>query len=343
MVEELMDNKTSSLRVVRYKAMVLLMRLLSVGMLAVVALFLLPLAVPYVKNAFSFKYIRVAMGIEKAISSFVHGIIPTVVTGHDLTRWIVVISALLLWGLFSSLKERYRNTIYNVKVRREYEDWKSQMHLSEDAKILSPLKEKLKNLQGASNTDREELLKLFAETKRKLDSMGRDLAFLSIDVVDSTGLKEGEEKAAIEYDFKEYKNFVESKLKANGALKSTWTPDGVMSCFPAVDAAVAAAQEVVGGLDAFNKHVKTIRKDFRVRCGINAGYVYFDDSIPMEEMSDRVIDIAGHMQKHAPPNTVCIAKPAIEPMKERSGFVPVSKVVDGYEMYVWERRKIPRQ
>jgi hypothetical protein len=85
-----------------------------------------------------------------------------------------------------------------------------------------------------------------------------------------------------------------------------------------------------------------MKRDFVVRCGINAGYVYFDESIPLEEMSDRAIDIAGHMQKHAPPNSICIAKPAIEPLEDRTGFVQTTKIVDGYEVYMSERRKSPR-
>ena len=44
------------------------------------------------------------------------------------------------------------------------------------------------------------------------------------------------------------------------------------------------------------------------RCGVNAGYVHFDEATPMEAMSDRVIDIAGHMQKYAEPNTVAVAR-----------------------------------
>jgi hypothetical protein len=60
-------------------------------------------------------------------------------------------------------------------------------------------------------------------------------------------------------------------------------------------------------------------------------------------MSDRVIDVAGHMQKQAAPNSICIAKPAIEPLKERTGFFPISRIVDGYEVYIWDRRKNPRE
>ncbi len=232
------------MQILPYKPIILLMRLLGIGTLIVIVIFLLPLAIPYIKDALSFKGIKVALNIEKSVSSFIQGIIPTKIAGKDMTRWIVIIAAFLLNRLFSNLRERYGDKMTKLRVRRDYEEWKKQMHLSDDAKVLTPIREKLESLQPMHKKDREELLRLFAETKRKLDTMGRDLAFLSIDVVDSTGLKVGEEKATIEYDFKEYKRFVESKLAANGTLKSAWTPDGVMSCLPTVDAAVRAAREL---------------------------------------------------------------------------------------------------
>ena len=328
-------QETNSTRSLLYKAIILSMRLLGIATLAILIISLLPLAIPYFKKVLPVEFVDTALNIEKSLFLFVQKITPMENVGKGLTRLIVVVVAFTLNRLFARLQERYETKVAKLQVKKDYETWKAEMHLSDDAKVLTPLKEKLESLQPARKTDRDELLKLFAETKKKLDAMGRDLAFLSIDVVDSTGLKGGEEKAAIEFDFKEYKNFVEGKLMANGSLKSTWTPDGVMSCFPTVDAAVRAAREVINGLEAFNRNVKTMRKDFRVRCGVNAGYVYFDESLPLEEMSDRVIDVAGHMQKQAHPNTICIAKPAIEPMQERDGFSAAGKFVDGYEIYMW--------
>lgn len=325
-----------------YRILILVLQLLTLCALSIIVIFLLPLAIPYIKNALSFKYIRIAMNIERDISLFVQNIIPTKISGSDWTRWIIIGASFLFWMSLNGFKERYRGKLANLKIKKDYEEWKANVDIPEDSKVIAPLSKKIDKLQTANKKDREELLKLFAETKKKLDSMGRDLAFLSIDVVDSTGLKQGEEKASIEYDFREYKNFVENKLRKNGVLKSAWTPDGVMSCFPTVDAAVNAAREVISGIDDFNR-VKTMKRDFSVRCGINAGYVYFDDTLPLEEMSDRVIDIAGHMQKQALPNSICIAKPAIEPLEDRSGFFCTSKIVDGYEVYMSDRRKVPRE
>ena len=332
-----------SLRILPYTGIRILAGILGICCLFLIVLFLLPLAVPYIQDARSFQYIKTAMSMEKSISSHVQQIIPTKIAGKNMTRWIIIVAAFILYGTFSNMKEWARSKAARLKVMRDYEDLKKEKNLADDADVLTPLKETIQNLQTANKKDRGELLKLFAETKKKLDAMGRDLAFLAIDVVDSTGMKIGEEKAAIEYDFKEYKNVVDGKLKAEGSIKSAWTPDGVMTCFNTVDEAVKAARAILTGLEDFNRNVKTMRRDFQIRCGINAGYVYFDETLPLEEMSDRVIDVAGHMQKQAAPNSICIAKPAIEPLQDRSGFFPVSKVVDGYEIYVWDRRKSPRE
>lgn len=331
------DNLESTFRSAFLKVSSVVARILSVLCIAVILIFLLPLAVPFFDNAKSFGYIQSGLDIEHKISVVVKQSVPTQIGGKDMTRWIVVIGMFILSSTFSRASIRFTGNAEYLKFKRNVDQWKADMHLSENAIILSPLNQKLEQLKTAKKKDREQLLKEFAETKRKLDEMGRDLAFLAIDVVDSTGMKEREERAIVEHDFKEYKRFVERTLTAHGCLKSAWTPDGVMSCFTSVDAAVKTAREVITGLEAFNRDVKSMTRDFMVRCGVNSGFVYFDDSVPLEEISDRVIDIAGHMQKHAKPNSVCVAKPTIEPLNERGGFEPSGQTVDGYEVYEWKK------
>ncbi|HET6618034.1 MAG TPA: hypothetical protein VFH69_09505, partial [Gemmatimonadota bacterium] len=94
-------------------------------------------------------------------------------------------------------------------------------------------------------------------------------------------------------------------------------------------------KDVIRGLRHFNDDLKLMKSDFRVRCGVNSGYVYMDDDVPLEEVSDRVIDIAGHMQKHAEPMTVSVAKTVVEPLTDRAGFQETPKIVDGYQVYAW--------
>ncbi len=76
-----------------------------------------------------------------------------------------------------------------------------------------------------------------------------------------------------------------------------------------------------------------------IRCGINTGRLFFDDSLPLEQITDRVIDIASHMQKHAEPNTIYIAKQVIKPMDYIKGFVKTSVDIDGLNVYRWDDKK----
>lgn len=250
-------------------------------------------------------------------------------------RWILAAILFGLSRLMAAVDARSRGSLRYVRFQLDYAKWKHDHNVPDDAPVLSPVNQVLAQLQQGRLGKRDDLLKVFAETKRKLDQIGRDLAFLSIDVVDSTGIKLGEERAAVEHDFKEYKKFVEGRMLAHGSLKTTWTPDGTMACFSTVDAAVEAAKDLLSDLPAFNRDIKTMRRNFVLRCGVNMGYVYFEESLPLEEMSDRTIDIAGHLQKSAEPNTVRIAKPAIEPLAARQGFEPTGKHVLGYEVYDW--------
>lgn len=183
-------------------------------------------------------------------------------------------------------------------------------------------------------SQREQLLELYAQTKKSLEEQKKNLSFLAIDVVDSTGMKLGEDSALAERDFRQYKKLVERVIAAHKGLKAAWTPDGVMICFASVQNAVQAAQDLIRGLDHFNRSVKTIKADFKVRCGINAGNVLFDESVKMEEMTDRNIDIAGHMQKYAQANTIYVGAHAIEGIRAH-GFRPAQKQVDGHEVYEW--------
>jgi class 3 adenylate cyclase len=310
--------------------------------LCLIAIFGLALAAPLVKGAASFPVVRELLGFERSLAASVRALVPHTFQGKDITELLVLGVAIFLALEANVLRGHFRKKLENLAAFEQFEMLTAQRHLRSDDRVLAPLKEKLESLQeNAKPADREELLRVFAETKKKLDAMGRDLAFLAVDIVDSTGMKVGEEQGIVERDFREYKKLVDGKIKEFGALKTAWTPDGIMICLPSVDVAVRLAQDLISGLEAFNKHVKTIKRDFRIRCGINYGYVYFDPAVPMEEMSDRVIDVAGHMQKYAAPNSIAIAKQAIEPVHTREGFVTAGRVVDGYEVFTWPKDEPP--
>lgn len=308
---------------------------LSIGVLVLIPVLLLPLILPFLENVLPYGLFYSLIGLDKSISEFIFDSMPFNISMNIFLSAVVVLLIILLY-FFNNQRKYFNGLALRSGVRSDYEALKEKTHLSDSSKVLTPLKERLDAEAVFGNGDRDELIKLFAETKKKLDNMGQDLAFLSIDIMDSTGMKQGEEKASIEHDFKEYKLMVDKIISRHKAVKSAWTPDGVMICFSDIEDAVNAGKDVIRSLDNFNRNIKTIKQNFRVRCGVNSGFVYCDESTPMEEMSDRVIDIAGHMQKYAQANSIFMGKAAVWPLQDRSGFEPAGKEVDGLEAVVWK-------
>jgi class 3 adenylate cyclase len=314
-------------------------KLAAIAALIVIILMILPYPLRYVEDADRYEYVQKAVDLgttaRERLGAKIREYVPTRIAGEDRTLWFLVGGFLLVEIMAARVGGAFGARADYLKLKQKVESWEKDMGLSKDSAVTSTLNAKLTALKDGTKEDREELLKIFAETKRKLSGMGRELAFLSIDIVDSTKMKIGEEQETVEYDFKQYKTFVDDILKANGVIKVAWTPDGIMACFSNIDTAVKTGKDVIRGLRHFNSETKLMKSDFRVRCGVNSGYVYMDDDVPLEEVSDRVIDIAGHMQKHAEPMTVSVAKTVVEPMTDRAGFQETPKIVDGYQVYAW--------
>jgi class 3 adenylate cyclase len=273
--------------------------------------------------------------ILKHTAPLLHRYVPTNIAGSDRSDWILIGIAILITVISGSLAQRAQTAVNRRLLRKSAQAWRRKEGVKPGSKLDTALETTLRMAESGKTINRQELLKVFAETKKKLDTFGREVAFLAIDVVGSVGMKAGEDPAAVQYDFEEYRKLVERIFRARGVLKTAWTPDGVMACFAHVEDACQSGKDVIKSLKAFNRDVKVSKADFSVRCGVNAGLVYFDDSTPLETISDRVIDVAGHMQKHAEPNTVLVARKIIEPLRQLEEFAHTTQVVDGYEASVW--------
>jgi class 3 adenylate cyclase/tRNA A-37 threonylcarbamoyl transferase component Bud32 len=187
-----------------------------------------------------------------------------------------------------------------------------------------------------SKRSREELLKRYRELEDALKSSKRKrCAFLSIDVVGSTKMKQGETDTAIAATFQAYEEMLNRIFQEHGAWKVAWTPDGVMVCFLQLDLAVAAGQQVLKSLKEFNTTDNKLRTSFRVRSGLNEGEVAIYEDSKLEKVADHVIDVAGHMQKQGAPNTLWLGAEVYNVLSDKSGFRATGEVVDGLEAYEW--------
>lgn len=261
--------------------------------------------------------------------------IPTNIAGADRSDWILAALAIAVTMISGTIARRLQMIHGRRTLRMSADTWRKEAKVSPGSKLDQELETTLRMAESGKTVNRQELLRVFAETKKKLETFGREVAFLAIDVAGSAAMKTGEDPSSVQYDFEEYRKLVERIFRARGVLKAAWTPDGVMACFTHVEDACQAGKDVIKSLKRFNQEIKLSKAEFKVRCGVNAGLVYFDESTPLETISDRIIDVAGHMQKHAEPNTVLVARKIIEPLRQLEEFAHTTQVVDGYEASVW--------
>lgn len=260
--------------------------------------------------------------------------IPHSYNNIELNSLIAAIIFIFLNHFISMGEEKIEGQL-NKKRSNKLKHWREKIKDTLPANQLKEFDKRLEKLNAGNKTDRKQLISEFATLKKKLDSMAQYMAFLSADVVDSTGMKRDEDPYIAAHDFDEYNNLLIGCLKENHVLKYALTPDGMMSCFRTTDDAVNAARMLISRLKTFNHTKKQIKRDFHVRCGINGGLVYIDEEIPLEQISDRVIDIAGHMQKYAKPDCINIAASVIEPLKTRAGFNETLNIIDEQKVYEW--------
>lgn len=187
-----------------------------------------------------------------------------------------------------------------------------------------------------SEKSREELLKRYREIEKALKTSKRKrCTFLSIDIVGSTQMKIGERETEIAATFQAYEEMLRKIFDQYGAWKQAWTPDGVMICFLQPELGVAAAQRVLQSLKKFNEADNKLRTPFRVRCGINEGEVPIYEDSRLEKVADRVIDVAGHMQKQGKVDSIWLSVETFNLLTDKSGFRPTDQEVDGYKAYEW--------
>jgi class 3 adenylate cyclase len=190
--------------------------------------------------------------------------------------------------------------------------------------------------QVDSEQARDYLLKRYREIESALrESKRKRCVFLSIDVVGSTRMKESERELPVTITFQAYMKMLEEIFRRHSAWKESWTPDGVMVCFLELDAAVAAAQEVLRRLRTFNRTENLLRSRLSVRCGLNEGEVPIFEDSKLEKIAHRAIDISGHMQKNAKPDTLWLSAEVHKKLKKRSGFRPTGTSVDGLQAFEW--------
>jgi len=234
-----------------------------------------------------------------------------------------VFDALMLW-----LTGRVRKRLPLPDEEEALSTSASSMGISVPSTLLA--------LAAVSEKARVKLQRRHARVERRLrEAKRRRCAFLSIDVVDAEEMKLGVVPEKVAHGFNAYEEMLAEVFQLTSAWKVAWTTDGVMVCFLDVRHALDAAQRVLQGLKALNSGLDEFRQPFRVRCGLNEGEVVIFEDSKLEKVADHVIDVAGHMQKKARPNSLWLSSEVYDHLEEKSGFHPANARVDGLTVLEW--------
>jgi len=265
----------------------------------------------------------------------------TVVKGYETMPAIIavvlyVVSAIIsgqLKRMVARVNEQYQRRI--VETRRQPKKVVEAEGLAFSSEGAGRSRGLLGGLLHRKETERDKALHDFAVAKKKLEKSRQHLAFLSTDVVGSTRIKMGQDPLLVEKLFREYRRFIEDILKKYRHKASSWTPDGVMTCFPQLELATGAARELLKNLPAFNKEKNPLEFPVEVRCGANMGEVFYDEHTPLELLSDPVLDLTGHLQKSAAPNSLLITAGCFEQLRDQAGYNQAPFDVDGVPVFEW--------
>jgi len=158
---------------------------------------------------------------------------------------------------------------------------------------------------------RKELLRQLIELQDELRVGERTLTFLSVDIVESTGIKAECEPLAAEYSFGEYSRYACRIAQQFGGSLHSAAGDGLLFAFDHPQHAFLAAKRIQAGMIEFNAHLNRTNRPFRLRCGIHTGQVVTPiGGDPSSVNYSHVIDVAAHLQKAAPPGGVAVSRDA---------------------------------
>lgn len=207
-----------------------------------------------------------------------------------------------------------------------------QMHGGEEIQLadLVLLRLELDRAEGYPRSEPpapvEPGLKTMVEDKFRRDQQierefGVAGSFLDIDVVDSYGLKAGATRPEyIILSFERFREFARGVIEEFDGQLLNSNGDELMCFFESPHQAVRSASALLVRLDEFNAKENLLGGPFRVRQGVHTGECLVDRRRGIA-YSD-VLDVAGHLQKHAEPNGLLISQATLDAIPPGLPFEP---------------------
>lgn len=160
---------------------------------------------------------------------------------------------------------------------------------------------------GPAPTSRLAMLEIVFALQRELEDRKRHAAFLSVDVAGSSEMKRSAPELDAEYSFGRFGAWVAEVVEGCGGACHSSAGDGLMCRFPSEALAVRAARLLQEGMPAFNTERNRLPLPFRIRCGVSAGEVPFEEGQPPGSVHSTVIDRAAVLQKQAEAGDILVS------------------------------------
>jgi hypothetical protein len=114
-----------------------------------------------------------------------------------------------------------------------------------------------------------------------------------------------------------------------------------MCLYEAPQKAVDVAINIFSRLKQFNKEQSSLRRYLNVRIGINTGTLLLDDVKDLGKITERDIDIAGHLQKYGRPGELLISAATWERIANKTDFRKRWQTIDDTVVYKYRRTFSP--
>jgi pSer/pThr/pTyr-binding forkhead associated (FHA) protein len=168
----------------------------------------------------------------------------------------------------------------------------------------------------------EEKVRRDAEIERDFGFTG---SFLDLDVVDSHGMKvEAKRPEFIIVSFERFRGFASQVVEEHSGQVLNSNGDELMCFFIDPAQAVRAAAALLERLAGFNTRENLLGRPFRVRQGIHSGSSLVDRVRGVAYSA--VLDVAGHLQKHAPVDGLLVSAETVALLPSATGFAPAGEV-----------------
>lgn len=197
------------------------------------------------------------------------------------------------------------------------------MEITEKDKANESLQEKIIRQQ---KLEREQL-----QVMMEVYSHYRDGTFLSIDIVGSTKLKEGVDSVVVVSSFRAFHQFIKEHITQS--ISHVFSGDGIMCLFKLPQEAVDSALRIYKNLETLNKKFSGLKHYINVRMGINSGPLLMEDGQELGTLTERNIDIAGHLQKYCEPGRLFISEHTWESLANKIDFKKMWKTIDSTIVY----------